>query len=284
MALLLAGCVAAPPASSPAALERDLLAIPVPGTGQAIAARLCRPELPRTGPVPLAVINHGSPADAAARPRMRPAACGAEAVRWFTDRGFAVLLPLRRGYGVSGGAWAESNGRCAAPDFAGAGRQGALDVAAAVEYGRRLPGIRPEGVLVVGQSAGGWAALALAADRPEGVAAVIAMAPGRGGWAGGQPGRNCAPERLVAAAGEFGRSARLPVLWVATANDSFFSPSLAAAMQDAFTRAGGQAALVALPAWGADGHSLFFGAGGSATWGPIVERFLRSHGYGARQT
>ncbi|MGX9965054.1 alpha/beta hydrolase family protein [Roseomonas sp. F4] len=275
--LLAVGCASA---QTPAA-DPGLLAIEVPGTGRTIEARLCRPEA--AGPAPLAVINHGSPANAAARATMQPTACTAEAVRWFLDRGFAVLLPLRRGYGAAGGEWAETYGRCATPDYAAGGRQSARDIAATVEYGRRLPGIRPQGVLVVGQSAGGWGALALAANPPEGVVAVLNMAGGRGGWAGGQPNTVCTPDQLVVAAGDYGRSARLPTLWVYTANDSFFAPALAAAMHGAFTGSGGNAQLAALPAFGQDGHSLFFGRGGSAVWGPVVEPFLGAHGYAARE-
>jgi dienelactone hydrolase len=276
---LLAGCAAPAVVSRPVA-EAPLLNIPVPGTGQSIAARLCRPAL--AGPVPLAVINHGSPARASARPGMRPAACSAEAVRWFTERGFAVLLPLRRGYGAAGGRWAEGFGACDAPDYLQAGRESSLDIAAAIEHARRLPGIRPEGVLVVGQSAGGWGALALAEDRPAAVAAVVNMAGGRGGWARGQPGQVCASDRLVAAAGEYGRAAILPTLWIYTGNDSFFGPDLAAAMHRAFTGAGGRAELRVLPAFGSDGHALLFGAGGSAAWGPPVEAFLRAQGFTTR--
>ena len=64
------------------------------------------------------------------------------------------------------------------------------------------------------------------------------------------------------------------VLWVYTENDSFFGPRLATALHDAFTRAGGKAEMVRLPAFTEDGHTLFFGRGGSSIWGPLVERYL----------
>ncbi len=152
---ILAACTATP--------DPTLQTIPVPATGRSLEARLYR--LGIGGPVPLAVINHGSPGQVAARAGMRPQPCTAEAVRWFTQRGFAVLLPLRRGYGADTGGWVEGFGPCASPDYATAGRQTARDVAAAVAHGRRLPGIRPQGVLVVGQSAGGWGGLTLAGTR-----------------------------------------------------------------------------------------------------------------------
>lgn len=278
--LLLAAtaCAEAQPATRQVATrsaERDRVSLEVPGTGQSLTARFCRPQA--SGPVPLVVINHGSPTSADIRPGMRPAQCESEAVRWFLDRGYAVLLPMRRGYGASGGRWAENYGGCANPNYAAGGRESARDIAAAVAFGRAQPGIRPDEVVVVGQSAGGWGSLALAADPPPGVVAVVNMAGGRGGWAGGHANQICGGDgALISAVGTYGRTARLPTLWLYTANDSFFSPDVAAAMHRAFTGAGGRARLEALPAFGRDGHSLFFGQGGSAVWGPVVEPFLRA--------
>ena len=41
-----------------------------------------------------------------------------------------------------------------------------------------------------------------------------------------------------------------------------------------FTAAGGEADFEPLGPFGEDGHRLFFGAGGSRIWGPLVERYL----------
>ena len=68
------------------------------------------------------------------------------------------------------------------------------------------------------------------------------------------------------------------MLWVYAANDSFFSPKLAAAMHQAFAAAGGQAEFAAMPAFGRDGHGLFFGREGSVVWGPVVARYLAARG------
>lgn len=275
--LMLSACAAAPPsAGTAAAVGEELSGIAVPGTTASITARLCRPAQP--GAARLVVINHGSPANAAERPAMRPASCTTEVVRWFTDRGFAVMLPLRRGYGASGGVWAEAFGRCQEADFVSGGRATAADFAGAIAQGRRLPGILPDGVVVVGQSAGGWGSLALAASNPPGVAAIVNMAGGRGGWLQGAPNVNCRPDRLVEGAAGFGATARGPTLWVYTANDTFFGPDLARQMHAAFIGAGGQARLEALAPFGRDGHSLFFSQGGSAIWGPPVEAFLARQG------
>ena len=80
--------------------------------------------------------------------------------------------------------------------------------------------------LVVGHSAGGWAALAPSSENLPGVRAIIASAAGRGGRVGGRRNNNCAPDRLVAATAESGRAARTPMLRIYIENDTFFGPEL----------------------------------------------------------
>jgi hypothetical protein len=46
------------------------------------------------------------------------------------------------------------------------------------------------------------------------------------------------------------------------------------AMYAAYTQAGGRAEIHQLAAFGSDGHHLFNDRGGSAIWGPLVERYL----------
>ena len=208
---------------------------------------------------------------------MQLATCASEPARWFTDRGDVVLFPLRRGYGATGGAWAEANGRCDTPDYVHAGLETARDIAAAVDYGTALPFVRPNNAVVVGQSAGGWGTIAYDSVPHPKVNAFVVMAGGRGGHRDNLPNRNCAPDRLAEAAGTFGATAATPMLWVYAANDSYFAPPIAQAMHAAFTAAGGKAELVQPGPFGADGHRLFNGAGGSMVWGQLVEAYLNNH-------
>jgi pimeloyl-ACP methyl ester carboxylesterase len=263
--LLLAGC--APGLGG----DPTLLRVPVvqaDGSQVEIVTRLCVPDGGATRP--LVLVNHGSPANPAQRANMAPTACSHEAVRFFTARGHAVGVPLRRGYGASGGAWAEGFGRCETPDFFAAGLESARDMRAAIAALAARPEVPRGPVLVVGQSAGGWGALALASQNPPELLGVLNMAGGRGGWRGGMPGSNCAPERLVEAAARYGATSRVRTLWIYTANDSFFAPDLALAMHHAFVDTGGVAQLVGLGPHGADGHGLFFMPGGSEVWGPLA--------------
>jgi pimeloyl-ACP methyl ester carboxylesterase len=281
--LALAGCGGGAPLRP---VDEEMRWIPVTGDDgqhQQMLARICRPAATTEAGVrvPVAVINHGSPADPADRASMVPAACSSEPARWFLARGYAVVFPLRRGFGASSGEVAESSGPCDSPDYFRAGLESARDVAAAVRYATALPYARPDGTVVVGQSLGGWATVAFAAEPHPQVAGLISMAGGRGGHAYADAGGNCRPDLLIAAAAAFGRTARTPMLWIYADNDSFFPPPLARAMYDAFTEAGGRAALAQPSFPGPDGHALFYAQGGSRVWGPLVAAYLADMRRGA---
>lgn len=220
---------------------------------------------------PLAILNHGSPVsgrDQMQRPRF------AAAASWFVKQGYVVVVPLRRGYGETGGRWNENYGSCEVGDFHGAGVEAAKDVDAAVQYMRTQPFALPDRTVVVGQSAGGWATVAYAARNPQGVPVMVNFAGGRGGRNMNLPNNNCAPRNLVDAASKFGRTARVPSLWVYTQNDSFFDPDLSRRMAEAYKAAGGAVDYRLLPAFSRDGHNLFSAADGLAVWSPLVQSFI----------
>ncbi len=245
--------------------------------GWVLVTQVCRPaadRFPDSRPAPLMVLNHGSPADAGRRPTMKPYACDSEPAAWFLERGYVVAMPMRRGYGETSGPWLEEYGRCSDPDFHRGGLPAAEDMESAVRYLEKLPYVQPGRTVIVGQSAGGWGSLAYSSRNPAGVVAIVNFAGGRGGWAAGRANTNCVPERLIAGAGKYGETARLPTLWIYTENDSFFAPEISRAMHAHYTAAGGKAEFQLLPPWGKDGHSFMSGQNSAKLWGPLVERFL----------
>jgi dienelactone hydrolase len=213
---------------------------------------------------------------------MKPVSCDSEAARWFLDRGFVVIASMRRGYGETGGYWAEGSGRCPAVDYARAGLESARDIGATVEYAATLPFVRSQGMVLVGQSAGGWGAIAYNTTPHPRVTAIINMAGGRGGHQEFTANSNCRPDLLAAAAGQLARGSTTPMLWVYSENDSFFAPALATAMYSAYTQNGGRADMQRAGPFDNDGHRLFFGTGGSQIWGPMVDRYLASRPGGQR--
>jgi len=143
---------------------------------------------------------------------------------------------------------------------------------------RKQPFVSSDRSIVVGQSAGGWATVALSSLNPPGVPGMVNFAGGRGGQqrlASGAVG-NCVPDALVQAAAKYGATARVPMLWLYTANDSFFEPALAKRMADAYDGAGGRATFRPLGAFAQDGHTLAGSAYGVPIWSGPVADFLAS--------
>ncbi|OCK57560.1 alpha/beta hydrolase [Bradyrhizobium sp. LMTR 3] len=247
--------------------------VPAPDPVTSAHAVLFRP--PGKGPFPLAVIAHASTQNVLRRAQMPQPEYRALA-GWLVTRGFAVLIPERPGHGATGGKYLEDQGGCDEADYAKSGRATADAIAAATDFIRKQPFIRAEGMVVIGHSAGAWGALALAGEDPKNVAGIIAFAPGRGGHADDSSNRVCAPHTLMAAAGEFGKTARVRVTWLVAANDSYFSPAFSRQLADAFRAAGGKADFRVLPAHGSEGHWLVETGGGVNLAGPELDRALKA--------
>jgi dienelactone hydrolase len=268
-------CAALRPAAAQE-YRRESLWIPYSATGpRGLEAVLVRPADGRR--YPLALMSHGSPRDPESRVKMTPGRYQTQAIE-FARRGFAVLIVMRRAYGLSDGAYAEGSPRCGPADYLRSANESARDLRAAVEAMRSRIDITTQGMIAVGQSAGGLASIAFAAEKPAGLAGVINFAGGRG-----SRGDNnvCGEDALVEAFGTLGRTARVPMLWVYAENDLYFRPELARRFHDAFQAAGGQAKLVVPPTFGRDGHSLF-SASGTPIWLPMIEAFLRDENLGLR--
>jgi len=227
--------------------------VPSPEPGIAAHALLFRPS--GEGPFPLALIAHASTQNVLRRAQMPQPEYRALAA-WLVARGFAVLVPERLGHGATGGKYLEDQGGCDEADYSRAGRATAASIASALSYLRGQSFVRQDGAVIVGHSAGGWGALALARENPQGVAQIIALAPGRGGRANDFPNQVCAPHTLLSSAAEFGKGARVPVTWLVAANDSYFSPAFSRQLADAFRAGGDKVDLHLLPASGSEGHWL----------------------------
>jgi dienelactone hydrolase len=229
---------------------------------------------------PLAVLNHGSPRNSDQRPGMTAWQLMPQA-REFARRGWTTVMVLRRGFGSSGGGFREDARSCSShPEYYASGQEAAQDLRAAITYLSTLAQVDASRIISVGVSAGGFATVALSADPPPGLIAAISFAGGRGS---DKPDEVCNPDDLIRAFSQFGRTSRIPMLWVYADNDHFFGPRIAAQFYQAFTGAGGSATLVRAAAFRTDGHGLFSLAG-IPLWTPLVDNFLAAQHLKLRET
>lgn len=265
----LAGFAVEPP--PPARFVQSEVRIPAYGGRTTLAVTILRPS--GKGPFGAVILNHGTPPTAAERRAESPQML-IEAAMAFAERGYAVLMPLRRGFGATGGFFAEDPGFCSDPDFRRGEAAAAADILAAYEFARRLPYVDGSRMILAGQSAGGVASLYAAAQQPKGLNAVIAFSAGRGGRPG-HGGVPCAAERLAAVFEDMGRAVKAPVLLYYAENDGYFGPETSRAWFRSFRAGGASAQYVLQGPFGADGHYVFSDA---SQWLPTVERFLERTG------
>ena len=249
--------------------------IPAPG-GYTVAATILRPE--GLGPFGAVILNHGVPVSDKERAGASSSDLLASAAV-FAQRGYVVVLPLRRGFGATGGEFAEYTGSCSHPDYLGGEQAAAEDVMAAYEYARALPYVDPYRMILAGHSAGGMVALFTAGVRqPEGLVAVLAFAAGRGGNPALHPGVPCAAEPLARVLDMVGRSIKAPAMFHYAENDQYFNPDTTRFWFERFSAGGARAEYVLQPPFGDDGHYVFGDRAGIRYWVPAVESFLARYG------
>ena len=255
---------------SAATLHEQELRIPWVKSPSGLDALLVSVDLPDKRP--LVVITHGSSRDTQAHREVTPWAMLPQAI-WFARRGFIVLVVVRRGYGASEGEPDYAGtGHCPQSDYQKASENAAEDLAVAIDYGSRLPGVDSTRAIAAGISTGGMATVALTAHAPKNLIAAINFAGGRGSRADHDV---CNPGSPVSAYRSFGKHSRVPMLWIYSENDKYFWPELAHQFDAAFRSGGGQDEFIQAPPVGVDGHRLF--SQGIPIWTPMVDAFLKAH-------
>lgn len=260
-----------------ASLREAVHSVPVADTGASIVVTSFRPR--GNGPFPWIVLSHGTAVTREANlsiGRNRNLPVVSEWVR----RGYAVLVPIRRGYGASAGSngkLADSYGSCDRPDFFRAGEAAALDLLATVKWAKAQKDIDPKRWLLVGQSAGGFASIYTASKRPQGLMAVLAFSSGRGGNPDTRPGEPCASAELADLFAAIAPKLTVPVLWFYAGNDEYIGPRVQKLWFDSFRKAGGKGELfVAAPFPERRGHGVFPSPKGIPIWTREVEKFFRA--------
>ncbi|MCJ7451204.1 MAG: alpha/beta fold hydrolase [Steroidobacteraceae bacterium] len=265
------------PSLSPAAeIIEQTIKVPVtlqvpggPDLRQDIAVTIIRESA--TDRRPFLVLLHGRGASQAERTAMGLKTYPANS-RYFASMGFVVLVPTRVGYGVSGGPDVEYTGTCASKRFADGAEIAVSQTRQVLAFAERLPYVDPDHGIVVGESFGGLAAIAIASDDIRGLVAAINISGGDGGNARNRPDEPCRPDQMREAFARYGSANRLPTLWMYSANDRVWGPVYPRQWFAAFTRAGGRGQFIDLPADKNNGHYIF--NRNAAAWHPAFEGFV----------
>jgi len=235
--------------------------------GLTLEAYLYKPE---GGPFPLVVYNHGSAAPEEEQ-REWPAPFIA---RLFVPRGYAVLVPERRGYGKSEGEpFSKAIGSDRGPRFVARQRAEAGDVDAAVDYVLKHRGssLDAKRIVIMGPSFGGIVTT-LAAGGNHRYAAAVIQAPGALNWDRSEEMRKA----LLEAAGKI----TIPVACSVAENDA--TTESARAICEAARKNGARSTLKIYPPFQpkqpqrpgvAPGHAIF-GPAGVPLWQDDVFAFL----------
>ncbi|MEC5160474.1 MULTISPECIES: alpha/beta hydrolase family protein [unclassified Janthinobacterium] len=243
-------------------LNETIIMVPAgPDGEQRLETTVFRPS--GTGPFPLLVINHGKQPG---NPQMQKRDRFLYMATAFVRRGYAVMVPMRTGFARSSGSYADYGCNMTANGYAQA-----EDVLDAIRYARGQSWVDADRIVVAGQSYGGLASMALAAQQVPGVRGVINIAGGLR-VDGGQCDWQSA---LVKAFANFGARNQIASLWMYGANDSYFGPHLVGRMYRSFVHSGGTATLRVFPAFKRDAHVMLASRDGEKVWLPDVERFLR---------
>jgi len=194
-------------------------------------------------------------------------------------------------HGRSGKAEERAALRYPVPDRAGAcqgagayhrvARNAADVVEAAVKWGREQKWVNPRAILLAGQSVGGLTSAATGARNLPGVIGYINFSGGTGGDPEKRPKASCFPELLEQVYGTFGRTTRVPNIWLYAPNDLFWGEEAPRRWHRAFAAAGGRGEFVmTAPVPNEDGHRLLLRGG--RLWSIPVDRFLSGLGIAAR--
>ena len=261
-------------AGAAAAQERSMLPVTIDGENVKLAVITYKP--PGDGPFPVLIFHHGSTGSgtdpkAFARP-FDPFVLA----HWFVARGWAVVLPSRRGRGGSEGLYDEgfdedrTRGYTCDETRALAGAERALaDIDAASAAILAWPFIDRTRFIVGGQSRGGILSVAWAGRHPDEPRGVVNFV---GGWSGAHC-QTTVNQRLFKMGATFPRQ----TLWLYGDRDFFYPLSYSSENFASFVAAGGRGTFQTFEPLGGVGigHLIYRD---DSLWSPTMDAYLAETG------
>ena len=225
-----------------------------------------------TEKLPFIILSHGRSGDQVTN-RSYKARYYAVA-KYFVAKGYAVFVPTRVGYGITGGPDVEENSLCTRNPEVRSG----LDAAASaikqtVLFAQAQSYVDADRGLLVGQSYGGVSTLNLASQGVPGIKGAVNFAGGAGGDAKTRPHNTCRPDYVEDEAVSWGKATQIPTMWLYSQNDMTFAKDVPEDWFKAYTKKSPNPKnheFVSLPPYRDDGHTVI---NGFNIWSKYFERF-----------
>lgn len=257
----------------PLAKATERIPTPFTDNGKPVSLEVVIYKPAGSGPFPALMFNHGSTGNGDNPAVFTSTYTSAAVARFFTDKGWLVAFPQRRGRGKSDGLYDEgfekdrSRYSCD-PQLSLPGLERALtDMDAAYSYLAARPDVDSKRMLIGGQSRGGIAASVYAGTRPAQFAGVVNFV---GGWLG-----DICPLAAAVNTVSFRRAAAFapPMLWLYGENDPFYKISHSKSNFEAFIQAGGKGDFKVFDAGsGRSGHGI---VSSPDLWRSSVDGYLK---------
>ncbi len=257
----------AAPSSSTRTVRVPVLSKVATGATFSLEAFIYRPTT--GGRHPLVLLSHGSSGG-----DLKQEAPQTEQAKFFTDRGYVVLVSMRRGRGTSGGVSLESDVKNCNPASWRVGLNAAYeDVTAGLDFAATMSDVDATKVVLAGESRGGFLSVAYAAQgaRRSRIIGVINFV---GGWVA-QAEDKCPVDFNEVAYREYGGLTMIPELWLYGDNDRFYSTRSIRSYPKAYTSRGGRLTFDLIAGVPNNGHWL---PGYPDLWSKQVDRYLASRG------
>jgi dienelactone hydrolase len=266
------------------------------GADVAMPVHVFKPTLSRAnageGPWPVVIFSHGRASKIEERQNLlAPVLFGH--VRYWHAKGYAVIAPIRPGYGdnsahdpeTSGTRYPTSgNGPCTGlAQYDKVVDNATRAVRSAHDWVREQPWANKDRVLLVGQSVGGLTTAVACGQNWPGVIGCVNFAGGHGGKPDTHANNSCQPDRLGTVFATAGKTTQVPSLWLYSENDQYWGPDVPKQWHKAnvdAARAAGQkhtAEFFAAPPVEPDGHRLL--AVGGRLWSPPLNAWLKKNGF-----
>lgn len=245
----------------PLGYTRSVDRVPTPwtenGQTQTLEMVVYQPIGKGQGPFPTLIFNHGSTGNGDRPELFRYTFSAPTVTRYFTDIGWQVLFPQRRGRGKSDGLYdegfrADRSGYACQTNISLAGLDRAqVDMDVVMDHVVQRKDVDTTRMLIGGVSRGGILSASFAGTRRIGFKGVINFV---GGWMG----ERCSYAESINQtafhrAAAYGR----PMLWLYGDKDPFYSLSHSRKNFDAFVAAGGKGQFLSyMPEAGQSGHFL----------------------------